>query len=142
MIKKFRQFFVEKEVFVSRKELPQVRQDDLMDFINFLKKNGVRVTNTKMRVSDLKPTQHELDSSKVNKKIAAIRSGELKVKPFVVSADNQIMDSHHQWAALKEEDPDLQVPVFKLGVGTEEMIKISSKYNKATFKNITENANL
>ena len=123
---------------LERHDLPQIHAADIPDFLEFLKENGVHIKEKTVPVSTLKPTQKEYLEDKVEAKIADFDSGKEKLKPFLVSSDNFIMDSHHQLVALKRVDKSQRVEIMQADVDVDKMLALAKEYPKAMFKKVHE----
>lgn len=116
---------------ISRDQMPQIVSADVPEFIEFLKKRGVKVSKETVRVGSLKPTQYEYDMDKVEKMKSAPDSVLKKI--IMASKDNHILDGHHRYSALKEKNPSERLPIWKIDVPIKDLIKLSFEFPK-TFK--------
>ena len=120
---------------ISRSEMPQIKGDFIIDFIDTLKERGVSVSNQQVSVDALRPTQNEINLDKVKDKYNQLKTG-AQLKPFIISTDNFILDGHHQLFALKKLDKNLRVPCFVVGLKMLDLLKHARNYSKTTYKNI------
>jgi hypothetical protein len=103
----------------SRDTMPQFPSDDVRDsFLAKMKKQGVRVTEGKMKVGHLKASQDEIQAKKAIGMAGSYLDGTFgKIKnAIVVSKDGYIVDGHHRWAALLTVDPSEEMNVIRVGV--------------------------
>jgi len=72
---------------------------DVQDgFIEHLKKNGVKVTDTTMPADQMKASQMEVRADKTHG-MANNKDFDPNERPIVVSRDGYIVDGHHRWSA-------------------------------------------
>lgn len=95
---------------LPRSIMPQVEAGNRAAMVNLLKSYGVDYLRTEMKPADLKPTQAEFSPEKV----AAAKSYTGTPRAILVSADNHVVDGHHQWMAALQEAPNEPIPVFKI----------------------------
>lgn len=122
---------------IPRNKMPQIRQNDIHDFIKELEKEGVPVSMKQLPVSNLKPTQKEVNTEKISTKMDAFSSG-ADPKPFVVSIDNYVLDGHHQLFALKGLDKNQKVVAYVVGLKMQDLLKYAHGYHKVGYKEIDE----
>jgi hypothetical protein len=68
-------------------------------FLAFLKAHHVTVTPQEFHPTDLSPTQTTGDTKAIRGIADQLKSGELAhPKPVIVSADQRVLDGHHNWA--------------------------------------------
>lgn len=119
---------------LPRCNMPQIANNDLPDFIEYLSRKGVTVLDTRVRLKHLKPTQREINVQNVHDKLDSFVRGN-RVKKFIVSKDNRILDGHHQMFALKMIGRQF-VPAYRVDLNMEDLLKVACKYPKATRKTI------
>lgn len=122
---------------IPRNKMPQIRADDINDFIKSLKTQGVDISKRNVSVKNLKPTQNEINMEKVKTKYEKIKDGG-EIKPFIVSYDNFILDGHHQLFALKSLDKDTTVACYVVGVKMKDLLQLAHEFPKTTYKQITD----
>ena len=122
---------------IPRNRMPQIKQRDIGNFIKELEKEGVPVSMKSVPIKTLKPTQKEVNSEKINKKMDDFSRGATP-KPFVISIDNFILDGHHQLYALKELDSDSKVVAYVVGVKMSDLLKMAHDYDRVGYKEIDE----
>ena len=118
-------------VGLDRSAMPQIRSKYIPDFINFLKKKGISVTQTKTALSTLKPTQNKVETEKILKKFLEPPE---KITPFLVSSDRYILDGHHRLYALRASDPKQNVPAYLINIKMQELLDLAKLYPKTTYK--------
>lgn len=112
--------------------MPQIREEDIPDFLNFVRQKNIQVKKSTMKISELLPTQNEVNPERIVAKVQ--KAG--KVKPFIISSDNYILDGHHQLYALKYIDPKTAVTVYKVSVPMKEFINIAKSYPRVSYKSL------
>ena len=73
------------------------------EFVNYLQKKGVSVSDAKIPATELKSTQNQLVGQKVAGMYEALKK-DPNIKgiraPIFVSKDGYVLDGHHRWAAV------------------------------------------
>ncbi len=73
------------------------------EFVNYLQKKGVEVSDAKIPATELKSTQNQLVGQKVAGMYEALKK-DPNIKgiraPIFVSKDGYVLDGHHRWAAV------------------------------------------
>ncbi|PPD48391.1 MAG: hypothetical protein CTY14_02190 [Methylotenera sp.] len=90
---------------IPRSEMPQVKAEHRGAMVNFLNARGVDHTQETVPASSLKPTQQEFSEAKV-KKASEYAGGD---RSILVSADNHVLDGHHQWLSKLNKGGDVDV---------------------------------
>jgi hypothetical protein len=122
---------------IPRNKMPQIKKDNIPEFIKTLKRSGVDIQNREISVKSLKPTQNEINMNKVKEKYDKLSDGG-SIKPFIVSYDNYILDGHHQLFALKTLDSDMKVSCFVISVSMKDLLKHARAFPKTTYKTIAD----
>jgi hypothetical protein len=122
---------------IPRNKMPQIAQRDIQHFIKELEAEGIEVSKAYLPVSKLLPTQKEVNSEKINKKMQDFSAG-ADAKPFLVSLDNYILDGHHQLYALKSLDKNKTVVACVVGLKMQDLLKYAHGYKKVGYKEIDE----
>lgn len=121
---------------IDRVKMPQVKSADVQDFFRFLKTKGVKTAFKKVDAANLKATQGEFDSGKVEKMIADIASGKAGEKPIIVSKDGYVIDGHHRWLAYANIGKPL--PVYEVNTDAMQLIRFMREYPKSFTKSLYE----
>jgi len=90
---------------IPRAEMPQVKAEHRGAMVNFLNARGVDHTQETVPASSLKPTQQEFSEAKV-KKASKFAGGD---RSILVSADNHVLDGHHQWLSKLNKGDNVDV---------------------------------
>lgn len=90
---------------IPRSEMPQVKAEHRGAMVNFLNARGVDHTQETVPASSLKPTQQEFSEAKV-KKASKFAGGD---RSILVSADNHVLDGHHQWLSKLNKGDNVDV---------------------------------
>lgn len=105
-------------VGVPRAEMPQVPSEKREELTEFLSERGIESKEEAVLPGALKPTQAEFSPAKVEQ----ARAHEGDDRKLIVSADNHIVDGHHQWVRDLTDAPDKPVEVVKLQAPIAELI--------------------
>ena len=134
----------------KRKQLPQIPKDRIAEFARYLQTlsyperrdmghNGmgnqynvgrvsdVAVTANKLAVKFLKPTQGEFDAEKVQSMLRHVE--DFRNDIFFVSQDDHLLDGHHRWAALKQDNPDQKVRVIRADIPIKDLIRAALEFS-------------
>lgn len=119
---------------IPRDKMPQIKSDDVPEFVKFLKDLGIKSKNEKVEVINLKPTQKEFNPEKV----AKLQTAPMNVltKVIIKSKDNFILDGHHRYSALLVIDPHAKINVISVNVGITELLKRAFEFPKTFTKDI------
>lgn len=124
---------------IERKDMPQFDTDShpnvIKDYLESFKKDGVKVTETRKRVGDLKATQKEIQAQKAYGMADAYyknKKGEIAWSPnkgaVVVSKDGYVLDGHHRWAATVIADPSETMPVYVVDAPIKDLLARSEQF--------------
>lgn len=122
---------------IPRDKMPQIEGDVKADFLHELRRRGVSVVHEEVEVSKLKATQKEIFSEKVEG-MAESGAAALTVKPLLVSSDYYILDGHHRWAAILSLDASYLVPIRKIHMLMEELLKEAQEFEGAEFRDLKD----
>jgi hypothetical protein len=126
---------------IPRSEMPQIDARRVPVFVAMLRDRGVVVRSGRLPVGDLRATQREISSKKVEGMVSSARSGDdafLTKVPVIVSSDHYIMDGHHRWAACVVLDPDMRMPVRRVGMPIKELLEVARTFKDVAFKDIKD----
>lgn len=118
---------------IPRSEMPQIKSSDMPEFIEYAKGKGVSVTTSKAKVSDLKPSQKEVNPDQV----AQMPEGALR-KPITVSNDNYVLDGHNRWARLLQLDGNNVIDTVELGLKAKEALALMHSFPKSFSKRVED----
>lgn len=121
----------------SRKDMPQVDTDDLLEAIQHLLGEGLKVRMVHVECGRLHHLQKEIIQDKVEGILRNLRKMESrkKMKPVIISEDYYIIDGHHRVEAVKkgwgeaEELPAIRIPLPKTEA-LQKFKQIASKVNE------------
>lgn len=80
---------------IPRAQMPQVKSEHRGAMVNFLNARGIEHEAVEVPAGKLKPTQREFSAEKVQ----AARDNAGGDRSILISADNHVLDGHHQWLA-------------------------------------------
>jgi len=119
---------------IPRRKMPQIKEHDYPEFLSYLKKNGVDITQERVKANQLKPIQKEFSDKGVLKALL-LRKNE---KPVIASSDNYIIDGHHRWLGAVNTRAD--VKVIRASIPVRELLKLVHAFPKTYYKDIYESA--
>lgn len=120
---------------ISREKLPQIMQKDVDEFINFLKNKGINVDQVQFPVNELIPTQSKLNVDKI-KMLIKKSIEDLKTTPIFITTNNEILDGHHRYYALKTLDKNTLIPTLKIELSFNDAVKQMKSFPKTFSKDI------
>lgn len=148
MIKRFKQYIQEnidlpsseETLSINRKDMPQIAQDDLEDFLKYLKKKGVLSKQKEEDPSSLKASQNQFHKAKIQTIVDAIESGDFEDTPIIVSKDRYVIDGHHRWLAYRHLEKN--IPTIKIDSNAEDLLDMMAEYPKSFTKKLYESYDL
>ena len=75
----------------------------------------------------MKPTQSEFDADKVQSMGQNIES--FKDDIFFIANDNEILDGHHRWAALKHDNPNTVVTAIRTDIPIKDLVQAALEFS-------------
>lgn len=128
---------------IPRSEMPQIKSTDMQDFRNWLTQKGYDSTEENVDVSELEPTQSEINIQKVNGMLNAKTIEQLsQSKPVLVTEDNYLIDGHHRWFALLNDSDENVISSIRVNLPLEELLSLAKEYPKVSFKSAMDENNL
>lgn len=121
---------------ISRKDMPQIKSNDIKTFLADLNKKGVKTVKKTVSADSLKATQGEFDKAKIQGFIDTIESGSMEMKPIIVSKDGYVIDGHHRWLAYS--NLSMKIDIFHVNKNAKEIMEIMHKYSKSFTKELKE----
>jgi len=126
---------------IERKDMPQFDEEAnpnvIQEYLDSFRKQGVKVTDKRMAVGQLKATQKEINAEKVKGMVEAHEKhlkGEGKWSPgkgaIVVSSDGYVLDGHHRWAALLDHDPANEMHVHHVDASIRDLLARSEQFHR------------
>lgn len=133
---KYREF-MDKNLGISREDMPQIDPEDISDFLLHYA-DKTKVKRVERKISDLKPTQAEINDDKVSKKLEEKSENWLKRK-YIVSLDGYLLDGHHDWAYGLEVNPEQEVAVYRIGLPIKKLLSRTKRMNISKRLDINDN---
>jgi hypothetical protein len=121
---------------IDRKDMPQIKSDDVKDFLSYLKKNDIITDKKLVDPSKLKATQGQFHKEKIKGLMDAIEAGTLKKEPILVSKDNYVIDGHHRWLAFSNLGRDLTV--YQVNTNADKLLDLMKAYPKSFTQKLYE----
>lgn len=122
---------------IKRQKMPQLDGDVPRNFVNAMKERGVKVETKKMKVSDLKATQREVDATKTVGMATAQARGDINLKRgarIIVSREGFILDGHHRWSSLRTLDPNNTMDVWQVDLPMADILKATQGFPGVTYR--------
>jgi len=114
-----------------RHEMPQITSEHAPALRDWLKGKGVGIEDGTAKVSDLKPTQREVNPDKVAQ-LPAEKLG----KPLMVSSDGHILDGHNRWARMLAENPGQSVKTVRIDKPAREAVALLNTFPQVKHQDV------
>lgn len=111
---------------IPRAEMPQIKAEHRGAMVNFLNARGVAHAEETIAADQLKPTQAEYST----KKVEAAKAFEGGDRSILISSDGHVLDGHHQWLAKRDAGED--VKVIRLGAPIRQLLDTVAEFPSAT----------
>lgn len=118
---------------ISREHMPQITSNWIDHFLTELSLDGIAFKEEKLISKILKPTQSEFNMSKV-KRMKHV-SGD---KPIIVSRDFYILDGHHRWLAVYNQDKNRKINCIMIDLPILDLINRARNFKNASFRSVNE----
>ena len=125
---------------MCRTECPQVKSSDVSEFIEWLETQDPPIVAdyTTMDPKDITPIQKQINLEKVSGMVAAKGLDALaSEKPVMVSGDGYLIDGHHRWYALLDNNYS-EMSVVQIGLDIKSLIPVIKDWNKTSYKDTTQ----
>lgn len=113
-------------ISVPRAEMPQIKAEHRGAMVNFLNARGVAHAEETIAADQLKPTQAEYST----KKVEAAKAFEGGDRSILISSDGHVLDGHHQWLAKR--DAGGKVKVIRLDAPIRQLLDTVAEFPSAT----------
>lgn len=117
---------------IARKDMPQLRGDDVKSFIKHLESKGIESEKAVVHPNTLKPTQSHISSDKVDGFKANIGK-----QHIIVSREGRILDGHHRWAHKMVNDSE-KIKVIKVDAPIKTLINKANAFTKESGMDLTK----
>jgi hypothetical protein len=114
-------------VGVLREEMPQIRTPDFEDFLEFVKSEGVSITERTIPTEDISPTQSEFRQERVD----AISLEKLD-DPILVSDDLYVLDGTHRWIKARQTEKE-QMSCLVIGLELDDALDLMRQFPAAEY---------
>lgn len=121
---------------VDRRHLPQIPKSKLAEFVRFLRQNEATVVVGSVAAEIIKPIQTEINQDKVNAMKSNIE--EFRNDPLIVSKNMWLMDGHHRWFTLNQQDPRTKVKIIHVQLPMKELVSLAKEFEGSFSKDIDE----
>lgn len=122
---------------ISRHQMPQIKSEHVDEFIDYIKEMGYDVTNERVPVKTLMPTQSKYNPDKIAGMLKNMNKGILSGK-IITSRDNYIVDGHHRYKAILTMDEDELMSIIRVQADIDELLDIAHSFPKSFKQGINE----
>lgn len=112
---------------ITRERMPQIDGEQVEEFLTWMRYRGFGVWSDRIPAANLKPTQQELNTEKVQSMIKTMPLNELQ-KHVIISQDNYLMDGHHRWAAILVTNPGADINVWRVNLPITELLTKANEF--------------
>lgn len=109
---------------IPRAEMPQIKAEARGALTQFLKARGVTHEQEDVLPGILHPTQAEYSQAKVDK-ARKFTGGD---RAILVSADDHVVDGHHQWMAKLTDEPNEPMRVIRLNAPIRDLLPLVAEF--------------
>ncbi len=109
---------------VPRASMPQIKSEHRGAMVQFFKGRGITHQLEEVAPDTLRPSQAEFSPEKVDK----ARGFEGTPRRILVSADNYVVDGHHQWLASLVDAPDKPIPAIRLDAPAHQLLIEAARF--------------
>ena len=127
--------YMKKSLGKKREQMPQIDPDDVESYLSHFR-NKYKVTKIVKKISELKPSQDDINDGKLLKFIK--NEADWKKREYIISKDGYLIDGHHSWAQGLEFDPDHEVDVYQIGLPIKRLLSISNMMKITKKKDIND----
>lgn len=113
---------------ISRETMPQIPGNQTWKLVQWLRMQGIGVSEAKSSVGALSPTQVEFSQERVD----AIPEEKL-LEPILISQDDYILDGTHSWVKAWQKDRMATIPTIKIALPVEEALEYMRRFAGAKF---------
>lgn len=121
---------------IVRHKMPQIAANDIDNFIQWVKSEGVNVREIQVPVKDIKMTQKEIESEKVEKMMGDEIDSLKNI--VIISNDLHLLDGHHRVVAIYNLDDSISMKALQIDLSIDELLELTSKYPKTFYKSVDE----
>lgn len=108
---------------IPRASMPQIKSEHRGAMVQYLKGRGITHAQEEVVPSTLKPSQAEYSPAKVEK----ARGFQGRQRPILVSADDHLLDGHHQWLASLDA-PDKPIKAIRLHAPAHQLLVEAARF--------------
>lgn len=105
---------------IPRAQMPQIKSESRGALTQFVLARGIAHTQEEVLPGSLKPTQAEFSPVKVAKAREFVGGD----RAILVSADNHVVDGHHQWMAKLTDKPGESMRVIRLNASIRDLLAV------------------
>ncbi len=117
---------------IPRDDMPQIKSVHRGALANFLRARGIEWTMQEVLPGTLKPTQAEYSQKKVEKTREFSKENGGLDRAILTSADNYVVDGHHQWLAALTDTPTEPMAIVRLDAPIRDILAQMTEFPSAT----------
>lgn len=109
---------------IPRASMPQIKSEHRGAMVQYLKGRGITHTREDVAPLSLRPTQAEYSPAKVEKACGFVGAS----RPVLISADDHVLDGHHQWLSKRDDAPDVPIPAIRLHAPINQLLMEAARF--------------
>jgi len=109
---------------IPRAAMPQIKSQYRGALVGYLKGRGITHAQEDVMPSALKPSQAEWSPAKVDK----ARGFTGPQRSILISADDHVVDGHHQWLKDLEDAPDAPIKAIRLNAPIQHLLIEAARF--------------
>lgn len=121
---------------MNRDIMPQIKNEYLDEYIDYLTGFGYDVTFHKSKAKDLKASQSDLNASRVARIADKIKSGNARERKYITDKNGYILDGHHSWGGNYVVNPNTELDAITVNAPIDELIRVTKQFPKVEYEMI------
>lgn len=121
---------------IKREDMPQIQADKKETFKKYLLDNGIEYVMGSVPANALVPSQCELETDKADD---IWKNNKAFEDSIIISDDNYLLDGHHRWLAVVQNDPSAEMECLIIGADAKKALEIMHDFEHADYQGIKEN---
>ena len=119
---------------IPRHLLPQIPSHKLREFVDHLADHNVKAGVAALPIVKLKPVQLHVNRKKVEQ---LKQQSDIIKRPLIVTRDGFIVDGHHRWLAMRENDV-VKAPCLVCFCSLKEILEMAHDFDHSYVKSVHE----
>lgn len=113
-------------VSIPRDKMPQIKRDDLSEFSQWVRSQGIGFSGDQVKITDLSPTQSQFRKERVD----ALPD---ETEPILISRDDYILDGTHRWIKEWQKDQNGHIDTNRIDLPLQDALDLMRRFPKVQF---------